>query len=31
MDELLAITKSSTTHQSWIMSITDAELSEADR
>ncbi|WP_309650745.1 SbcC/MukB-like Walker B domain-containing protein [Nocardioides sp.] len=29
MDELLAITKSSTTHQSWIMSITDAERTPA--
>jgi hypothetical protein len=25
MDELLAITKNSTTHQSWITPITDAE------
>jgi uncharacterized protein YPO0396 len=29
MDELLAITKNSATHQSWITSITDAEAPEA--
>ena len=31
MDELLAITKSSTTHQSWIMPISDAALGGAGR
>lgn len=31
MDELLAITKSSTTHQSWIMPISDADLGGAER
>lgn len=31
MDDLLAITKSSTTHQSWITPITDADRGAADR